>query len=283
MKLHNKSAEIFIPDSSPLDKAFERTTHLCIAAHHDDIEFMAYHGIINCFENKDNWFLGVILTNGSGSPCNSKYPNCSSDEIIQIRKTEQKKAAVLGKYSGVALLDYSSSEIKKYNNLNLIKEIKDILISCKPQYIYTHNLADKHETHVATALNTILALREISSIYQPKAIYGCEVWRGLDWLCSNNKILLDVSSSPDLLKNLIQIFESQVCNGKKYDDAVIGRQTANATFLDSHSLDQFAQITYAMDLMPLIKDSSLEIDKFIANYINDFKNDVTSKIQNFFK
>ena len=33
---------IYIPDGTEEEQALERTTHLCIAAHQDDIEFMAY-------------------------------------------------------------------------------------------------------------------------------------------------------------------------------------------------------------------------------------------------
>ena len=39
----------YIPDGMEEKQALERTTHLCIAAHEDDIEFMAYAPIAECF------------------------------------------------------------------------------------------------------------------------------------------------------------------------------------------------------------------------------------------
>ncbi len=63
--------------SSPMalapDAALARTTHLCISAHQDDIEIMAYHGIAECFGRTDRWFTGVVVTNGAGSPRSGIY------------------------------------------------------------------------------------------------------------------------------------------------------------------------------------------------------------------
>ena len=73
MRFHNAGADLFVPDGSPADAALARTTHLCIAAHQDDIEIMAYHGIAECFGRKDRGFTGVVVTNGAGSPRSGIY------------------------------------------------------------------------------------------------------------------------------------------------------------------------------------------------------------------
>jgi hypothetical protein len=48
MKFSSPAADVFVPDGIPVATALARTTHLCIAAHQDDIEIMAYHGIAEC-------------------------------------------------------------------------------------------------------------------------------------------------------------------------------------------------------------------------------------------
>ena len=48
-------------------EALARVTHLGIGAHQDDLEFMAFHGILQCFHSETDWFGGVTCTNGSGS------------------------------------------------------------------------------------------------------------------------------------------------------------------------------------------------------------------------
>ena len=56
MITHKKTSEFFIPDNVDFTAAFARTTHLAIAAHHDDIEIMAHDGILECFGRPDKWF-----------------------------------------------------------------------------------------------------------------------------------------------------------------------------------------------------------------------------------
>jgi hypothetical protein len=39
MKLHNSTAESFVPDGKPVADALPRITHLGIGAHQDDLDF----------------------------------------------------------------------------------------------------------------------------------------------------------------------------------------------------------------------------------------------------
>jgi hypothetical protein len=66
MKLHQSNGAVFVPDGQPVGKALKRITHLGIGAHQDDLEFMAFHGILACFaSDEQKWFGGVTCTNGS--------------------------------------------------------------------------------------------------------------------------------------------------------------------------------------------------------------------------
>ena len=80
MELHNSGAEVYVPDGSPVNVALSRTTHLCVSAHQDDIEIMAYHGILECFGRSDKGFTGVTVTNGSGSPRDGFYESYTDEE-----------------------------------------------------------------------------------------------------------------------------------------------------------------------------------------------------------
>ena len=179
---------IFIPDGVEEKKALERTTYLCIAAHQDDIEFMAYSPIAECFGKSDKWFCGVVVTDGAGSPRNGLYANYSDEDMKAIRIEEQKKAATIGEYGALYLLGHPSKQVKDKSDKEIINNLVEILKATKPKYVYLHNLADKHETHVATALKAIAALRELSTDEQPEKVYGCEVWRDLDWLNDDEKV-----------------------------------------------------------------------------------------------
>lgn len=271
----------YIPDGTEEKQALERTTHLCIAAHQDDIEFMAYAPIAECFGKQDKWFCGVVVTDGAGSPRNGLYANYTDEQMKAVRIEEQKKAAMLGEYGALFMLGHPSSEVKDKREKGIEKELAEILKATKPQYVYLHNLADKHETHVATALKTITALRELNADEQPEKVYGCEVWRNLDWLNDDEKVYLDCSSHPNLSRALSSVFDSQIVGGKRYDLAAEGRRLSNATFSESHACDTYTMLNYAMDLTPLMKDKSLDIADYVAGYIKRFESNVRETIQKF--
>ncbi len=279
MKLNHEGSEIFIPDGVDEEKAFARTTHLGIGAHPDDLEIMAYDGILRCFKNPELWFFGIVVTDGAGSPRASFYKNYSAEEMKAVRKQEQKKAAIVGEYSGVAFLNYSSSEVKDPNMIVVKEDLKNLLLAIRPKIIYTHNLADYHDTHVAVALRVIQALRELPKASRPERIYGCEVWRDLDWLVGQDKIGFDVSAHQNLAMALISIYDSQVAGGKGYDLATIGRRRAHATYYASHEVDYSTSMIFAMDLTPLIEDDGLNIVDYVQGFINRFAADVRQRLQ----
>jgi hypothetical protein len=88
MRLNQPSAEIFIPDQTPIAEALERITHLGIGAHQDDLEFMAFHGILKCFASQDLWFGGVTCSDGAGSSRTGPYAAFNDSEMMAIRRQE---------------------------------------------------------------------------------------------------------------------------------------------------------------------------------------------------
>ena len=95
IKFHQNTAEVFIPDDVPLKDALTRTTHLCIAAHQDDIEIMAASPIVECFQQEDKWFAGVVVTDGRGSARTGIYENYTDEKMRLVRFREQYKAATI--------------------------------------------------------------------------------------------------------------------------------------------------------------------------------------------
>jgi LmbE family N-acetylglucosaminyl deacetylase len=278
MNFHKSTSEVYVRDGSAVQAAVACTTHLAIGAHQDDLEFMAFHGILECFGRDDRYFTGVTVTNGAGSARDGMYANYTDDEMQKVRRLEQKKAAVIGEYSAHIFLDYTSAEVKDGRNLPVVQDLKTIVELARPQVIYTHNLADKHDTHIAVVLRTLQALREIPREGRPERVYGCEVWRGLDWLCDADKIVFDVQAHENLAMSLSGVFDSQICGGKRYDLATIGRRRANATYLASHAVDQTTAASIAVDLTPLAENENLDPAEYILGFIDRFKNDVCMRL-----
>ena len=278
MKFHQRTAELFIPDGLAPQEALGRTTHMAIGAHQDDIEIMAVEPILSCFQQPGSWFSAVVMSDGRGSPRDDLYRNYSDEEMHVVRLKEQKKAAVVGEYSALALLDYPSKAIKNANEKQPVEDLLSLFEATDPQFVYTHNLADKHDTHVATALRVIEALRLLPVTKRPEKLYGCEVWRSLDWLLDSDKVPFNLSSHENLQAALLGVFDSQICGGKRYDLASMGRRKANATYFDSHGLDSARGLSFGMDLTPLIEDDKDPINDFVQEYMARFIRDVTDRL-----
>ena len=198
MQFTNPDTDVFVPDGIGTDDALARTTHLAIGAHQDDLEFMALHGILECLSRPERWFTGVTMTDGTGSARSGPYAEYSDEEMSETRVTEQRKAAEMGEYGCQIQLMFPSATVKDARESGPVEDLAAILEVARPQTVYLHNPADKHDTHVACVLRSIDALRTLPPDRRPMSVYGCELWRDLDWLVDSDKRLLPVDDRPDL-------------------------------------------------------------------------------------
>jgi LmbE family N-acetylglucosaminyl deacetylase len=278
MKFHLSTSEIYVPDGMPVEDALGRTTHMAVSAHQDDIEIMAAQPILECFQQKDKWFTGVVLTDGRGSPRDSLYKDYSDEEMRVVRFKEQRKAAMVGEYAAQVMLDYPSKIVKDASKSEPVDDLVALLKAARPRAVFTHNLADKHDTHVSTALRVIAAIRCLPEEARPEKLYGCEVWRALDWMMDDDKVPMDLTEHESLQAALLGVFDSQIAGGKRYDLASMGRRKANATYFESHGVDTTTGLSYAMDMTPLVKDDRLDPAAFVEELIRHFAQDVTGRI-----
>jgi len=281
MQFHLPTAEIFVPDGLPVEQALGRTTHMAISAHQDDIEIMAIAPVLECYQQEDKWFTGVVVSDGRGSPRSGLYAGYTDDEMRRVRFKEQFKAATIGEYTAQVILDYPSKEIKDKSSRRPVEDLAGLIKAAHPREVYTHNLADKHDTHVSVALRVIAAIRSLPEAERPEKLYGCEVWRDLDWMVDSDKVILDCSAHENLQAALLGVYDSQITGGKRYDLASMGRHRANATYFESHGVDTSTGMGYAMDLSPLIRDSSLEIGAFINAHIQRFVLEISDRLEKF--
>lgn len=278
LTLTETTAEIWAPDGADAATALRRTTHMAIGAHQDDVEIMALEGVLAGFGNKEKWLSAVVVTNGAGSAREGLYADYSDAEMRQVRRVEQKKAAYVGEYSCAVFLDHPSPAVKDGANAGPANDILALLEAARPEIVYTHNLADKHDTHVGVALHTLRALRKLPREARPKRVYGCEVWRDLDWMCDSDKVAFVLDERENIAMSLVGIFDSQISGGKRYDLATMGRRRAHATYHQSHSVDAALMINFAMDLTPLVEDESLYPGAFVQGLIQRFADEVRQRV-----
>jgi LmbE family N-acetylglucosaminyl deacetylase len=282
MKFSRPSADVFVPGGSLTPgAALARTTHLCVAAHQDDIEIMAHHGIAECFGCTEKWFSGVVVTNGASSPRTGVYEKFSDLEMQAVRQREQRKAAYVGEYSIQLQLDHPSATVKDPRNPEVHADLLQVFSAASAEVVYLHQPADKHDTHLAVLAHSLTALRALPQDKHPQQVWGCEVWRDLDWLCDADKQLLDSGAYPNIAAALVGVFDSQITGGKRYDLATAGRRLAHATYHTPHATDAVSGITWAMDLTSLVHDPALSLRDYTRGFVQRFQQDVDDRLARF--
>lgn len=262
----------------PKNRKEQPVKWLCICAHQDDNEIMAVDGILKGYYSKKYSFALAVTADGGGSARTGEFANYTDEMMKEVRIKEQEEASEIGKYHSLYLLNYTSKEIKQKDNDQIVNEYIKIIKELKPQVIYTHSILDKHPTHIGVALKVIKALRSLPKEEQPKVFYGCEVWRGLDWISDERKIGFDVSRNEKLQKKLLDVFRSQIAGGKAYTKASIGRRYANATYFQSHSVDFYKMINYGIDMKPLLKNPNLSVKDFALSFVDDLRKEIEEVI-----
>lgn len=79
------------------------------------------------------------------------------------------------------------------------------------------------------------------------------------------------------------VFLSQIAGGKRYDLAVAGRRSANATFHEPREGDTATQVFVGMDLTPPIIDEALSVIPFTTEKIRRFEKEVVNGLAPYFK
>jgi len=278
MKFSQTQSNFYSPRGEDLRAALSTTTHLGIGAHADDLEFLAFPGISACYGHAKNRFSGVVVTDGAGSPRTGPFASVSNAEMIPQRQKEQRQAADLGKYASVIQLAHPSSAVQQADRSQVVAELTQILEIARPEVLYLHNPADRHETHIAVLLACLEALRKLPPSALPKEVYGCEVWGDLDWVPSSHVVRLPCPASEILGTSLLRCFQSQVEGGKRYDRAAVGRRHAQATFGNPTQPDSAEEVVLALDLRPLLqgKDSLTE---FLAPTLDLFRKQTLARLE----
>jgi hypothetical protein len=124
-------------------------------------------------------------------------------------------------------------------------------------------------------------MRRLPRGRRPGRVFGCEVWRDLDWVLDADKTALDAGRRPELAARILAAFQSQIAGGKRYDLATLGRRAAHATFHASHATDRFEAITWALDLQPLLEPDAPSLEAFSDAIIGRVRDDVLRRIRTF--
>jgi len=275
VSLRIQDATLDLPASPNAPETLGKTTHLGIGAHADDLEFMALDGILACYRQPGRWFSGITVTDGAGSARSGAFANHTNEEMVLVRKEEQRNAAKLGEYLGMIQLGLASKHLSDASlREDLVHDLAGLIREASPEVLYTHNPFDRHPTHRRVLEAVAAALVILNPEERPRRWIGCEVWRDLDWLPDRWKVVMDVSANPELAKQLNGCYVSQIEGGKRYDLAVEGRRRAHATFGHSHETDGATQVIYGVELSSLLIKGPSRLHDFCKEVLEKFQKEI---------
>lgn len=251
--------------------------YVCICAHPSDCEIMAIDGIQRGYRAKKYTFAAVITTDGSDSERNGKLQKASNRRIASMRMSEQKKAATLGRYNSVYFMNYKPEQARNQEDEDIVNEYVEIIKELKPRIIYTHSILDRDPTHVAVAVKVINALRKLRKTQMPALLYGCEVWRDLDWVDPSKVVSFDVSHNIRLQKQLIMVHKSQNLS-RDYLNAAVGRRYVNATFSKSEKKKEAKLTSRAINMTTLLRRKEFPIKRFAMSFIDDLYSEINDSM-----
>ena len=277
--LSQQGAEIYVPDGVEGSAALSRVKTLVVGAHQDDVEFMGFPLILEAYGTGEPSFGAIVMSNGAGSPRSGVYADCTDADMQTIRRKEQKLAADVGHYAALVQLWFTSKDLRNADNQAPSDELAAILRAMRPEVVMTHNFADKHNTHIGTAINVLRAIRKLPKTERPKKLLGGEIWRSLDWVSDKEKLRLNSGGRDALAAALMGVFDSQIAGGKRYDLGTFGRRRANATYGDSHAVDDMEQVAYAIDMTPLMEDDLLSPEAFIMGFVERFQAEIRETLR----
>ena len=277
MKFTQSSADLFIPDAKPEARArlgahdpFGR-----IGAHHDDLEFMAAHyPILKGFSVPgERWF-----TRRGGGRTARAAPGTVSNADVQRRPDggSAPPGAAQGRLrrrlrGATTQLGHPSSNVKDPAHKAVPADHRRLGRCQTPR-----SCARSTPTTWPTSTRPTSALPKPSPAIrrlEPKAerpskLVGCEVWRDLDWMNDQDKVVMNLDGHENLADALMGVFDSQICGGKRYDLATRGRRKAHATYFESHATDQHTALIWGMDLTPLMHggDPATHVTAFMKRF-----------------
>jgi LmbE family N-acetylglucosaminyl deacetylase len=141
--------------------------------------------------------------------------------------------------------------------------------------VYAHDPTDRHATHVGACAAAIAALRRLPAEWRPARVYGCEVWRSLDWLAEGDLVRLDVSGHEETWRALLACFPSQTEGARPFEQGALGRARANAVFSEARAAGGAGAAWLALDLSPLLRDPRLSLEEFVRERVARFEAEVT--------
>ncbi len=196
----NSRAMKYIPTSNKKGK--QVAMGFAVEAGEIEVISSAHISDILCEGNRS--FVGVITrTPHDVLPCGD-YEAYSENDMVSVRLHESIKAANIGSYQALYLLN--DGELEEVNE-ELVNDYYDLLFTYKPDIVYTYSPLDRNKEHIISLKALLLALSKLED-YFPEHIYAVH-FDGEGYIFDEEDIVhLDVDSRYDIINSMLSVYVS---------------------------------------------------------------------------
>lgn len=177
---------------------------LVIAAHPDD-ELLGVGGTLIKHAMAGHEVHVLIVAEGGRSRA-----MCDQAYVIELGQTVEKVSKIIGSKS-TRTLGLSDNRLDKYERLDIIRTIEDVVLEIAPEIVYTHHAHDLNIDHqmvyecVRTATRPILG----STV---KSLYTFETLSSTEWgnSCFNPNKFIDISGVLNIKLKALAEYEKEM-------------------------------------------------------------------------
>jgi hypothetical protein len=152
----------------------------------------------------------------------------TDDAMRTIRQREQEKAAVVGEYAAVVMLDRTSADVQGPGHVALVQELTDLLRAARPEVVYTHSPRTGIRRTYRWSSPPWPPAARCPPASAPRESSAARCGATSSGSPQRTRSRSDVSGRDSMGAALMGVFESQIVGGKRYDLAVPARRLAHA-------------------------------------------------------
>lgn len=170
---------------------------LIVAAHPDD-EVLGCGGTIAWHVSQGDLVNVVFMTDG----VSSRQSSSSADADLR-KKMSYKAIEFLGIKNNYSF-SYPDNSMDSVPLLSIVQSLEKIILSVKPDIIYTHHIGDLNIDHKITSEAVLIACRPIPS-NKVLAIYGFEIVSSTEWQFDPQRTFI-----PNMFVNISDFIDKKI-------------------------------------------------------------------------
>jgi LmbE family N-acetylglucosaminyl deacetylase len=262
--------EFILPNYQPAASALSlaehegRKDHVLVVSPHPDDDVFGAGGTMALIADQGRGVFSVCVSDGRGSP---RKDRMTTDEEMAFCREKEALASlkVIGAAGGF-FLRRQSPDLRKDGGAGAREELQGILQMLRPAEVYLPAPYERHRTH---QLCTALALDALRAVVDwPMEVLGYSLWGCFSG--GKRRVVKDIGSVIRRKAEAVLAHASQI-EYKNYHQGILGKNSFEAVFLESHEVQKFSFVEVFLDLREFLTRKDLSIQSFMREDLESFQ------------